>query len=200
MYKSSCFRPAFSTMNVSLFEDSLSAAPMACSRVFGSTSSLTSVNSFGREASFLSAKRTSGLALGGGKGEAFARGGDVERVGDAPRMAILPPGCGDVLADEELLLLAELVFDELLRAGKGFNLSGYLNGMSSGDKILRFGRRILRRYHWRKHSREHHFDARSIKMPEISKAVLLSYKRNGLLQILQRFVFSASSSFVRCLS
>ena len=77
------------------------------------------------EAPFLSAKRASGLAFGGGGGETFALGGDGERVGDAPRMAILPPGCGDVLADGELLLLAELVLDALLRAGKGFNLSGY---------------------------------------------------------------------------
>ena len=149
---------------------------------------------------FLSAKRAFGLAFGGGEGEAFALGGDGERVGDAPRMAILPPGCGDVLAGGELLLLAELVLDELLRAGKGLNLYGYLKGMASGDKTLRFGRRILRRYHWRKQFREQHFDARSIKMPEISKAVLLSYKRNGLLQILQRFVFSASCSFVKRLS
>ena len=94
--------------------------------MFGSTSSLTSVNCIWTEASFfLSAKRFLGLSFGRAGGEAFATGGDGERVGDARRAAIFPPGCGDVLADGELLFLAELVLDVLLRAGKVCNLSGY---------------------------------------------------------------------------
>ena len=99
---------------------------MACSRVFGSTSSLTSINSFGREASFFSAKRTSGLALGGGQGGAFARGGDGERVDDAPLVTTCRV-VRDALAGEVLLLFAEFVLDKLLRVCKCFNLSECLN-------------------------------------------------------------------------